>query len=88
MANVKLFGNLRKHTDKSLLQIPGGSVRAVLEALCKSYPSLREALFENGYIRQHFKIILNGHDILLAKSLDTEVSDHDQISIFPAIAGG
>ena len=88
MATVKLFGNLRKHMDGSQLQISGGTVRAVLDLLCESHPSLYDAMLENGDLRPYFKIMLNGHDISLAKGLDTTVREDDQIAIFPPIAGG
>ena len=88
MATVKLFGNLRKLVDASHLKIPGASIRAVVETLCEGNPPLCEALLEGGTIRPHFKITLNGHDILLAEGLDTVVREEDQIAIFPPIAGG
>ena len=88
MALVKLFGNLRQYRDISHSQVPGGSVRLVVETLCESNPILCDALLENGALRPHFKITLNGHDIALANGLDTPVSDEDQIAIFPPIAGG
>jgi molybdopterin synthase sulfur carrier subunit len=88
MAFVKLFGYLRNYKNISNSQIAGASVRVVLEILCESNPTLCDALFENGAIRKHFKITLNGHDIALAKGLDTPVCDEDRIAIFPPIAGG
>ena len=88
MATVKLFGNLRKHTNSSHLQIPGTSVRAVVETLCKGNPSLCDMLLEDGAVRPHFKITLNGYDIALAQGLDTSTSEDDRIAIFPPIAGG
>jgi molybdopterin synthase sulfur carrier subunit len=88
MATLKLFGNLRKHIDDSHLQISGTSVRAVLESLCEGSPLLCDMLIEDGALRPHFKITLNGHDIVLAEGLDTPVGEDDQIAIFPPIAGG
>ena len=88
MATVKLFGNLRSLTGGKQHQIPGANVQSVVANLCNQYPSLCEVLLENGEIRPHFKIILNGHDIQLSDGLDTSVKDGDQIAIFPPIAGG
>jgi molybdopterin converting factor small subunit len=45
-------------------------------------------LLENGRIRPHFKITINGHDIALSDGLDTPVIEKDQIAIFTPIAGG
>ena len=89
MANVKLFGALRKHIDSgSPLEIPGEDVRAVLAALCKAYPLVGDALYENGVIRPHFLITINGRDIRMEAGLDTSVSNGDRISVFSPIAGG
>ena len=88
MATIKLFGNLRKHSNAAQLQIPGASIQSVIETLCQENPALWDALFLDGQIRQHFKITLNGHDISLAEGMDTAVSEDDQIAIFPPIAGG
>ena len=88
MATVKLFGNLRRYSDGSQLYISGASVSAIMEKLCDGNPTLCESLFENGALRPHFKITLNGHDIFLADGLETSVGDDDQIAIFSPIAGG
>ena len=88
MATVKLFGNLRKQLDHSNLQITGSNVRGVIETLCQDKPSICDLLLEDGEIRPHFIITLNGHDIKLSDGLDTAVNQKDQIAIFSPIAGG
>jgi molybdopterin synthase sulfur carrier subunit len=88
MATIKLFGNLRSHVEASSLEISGANIRAVVDALCERNPSLSDALFEDGQIRPHFIITLNGRDVQLAQGLDTPINDGDQIAIFPPIAGG
>ena len=60
----------------------------MVEALCENNPPLCEALLEDGHIRPHFIITLNGHHIQLAKGLETPIAENDQIAIFPPIAGG
>ena len=88
MAVVKLFGNLRKQIDNPRLQISGATVGAVVDGLCEGKPALCEMLLEDGCIRPHYKITINGHDIALADGLDTLVREDDQIAIFSPIAGG
>jgi len=88
MAAVKLFGNLRKQVDGSHLQVAGSSVRAVIETLCEGNPPICDMLLDDGDIRPHFIITLNGHDINLTAGLDTVVEKDDQIAIFSPIAGG
>jgi molybdopterin converting factor small subunit len=60
----------------------------VIDTLCEEHRSLCDTLLADGYIRPHFKITLNGHDITLLQGLDTAVCEDDQIAIFPPIAGG
>ena len=88
MAVVKLFGNLRKYVDGSQLQISGASIQTVVDTLCEENIPLCDALLENGRIRPHFKITLNGRDITLAEGMNTIIHEDDQIAIFPPIAGG
>ncbi len=42
-------------------------------------------ILENGQIRPHFVITINGHN---ATELDALVTEQDLIAIFPPIAGG
>ena len=88
MATVKLFGTLRKYVNGTHLKIPGESVHQVVANLCDANPSLGDILLVDGKIRPHYKITLNGHDILLAKGVDTPLNDRDQMAIFSPIAGG
>ena len=88
MATVKLFGNLRKYIEGPNPKITGASVKAVVDMLCSDNPLLCEVLLEDGEVRPHFKITLNGHDIALAQGMDTAVDEDDQLAIFSPIAGG
>ena len=88
MATVKFFGNLRTQVGSSHLQISGENVRALLDLLIETTPSLDNVILKDGTLRPFFKIMVNGHDISLAQGLDTPVSENDQVAIFPPIAGG
>lgn len=88
MATVKLYGILRTHTNAPQLSIKGGSIRSVILNLCEGNTALCNALLEEGNLRPHFKITLNGRDIQLTSGLDTPVGENDQIAFFSPIAGG
>ena len=88
MVQVKLFGNLRQHAGEAVVSASGGTVWEVLEVLFSQYPALKTAVFEDGQLRPHVRVMINGHDSELADGLETAVSDNDQIAIFPPIAGG
>jgi sulfur-carrier protein len=85
MPTVKLFANLRKMAETKETSIAGTSVGAVLSELVKRHPALDGILLENGQIRQHVILTINGQ---LTTELDASVMEQDEIAIFPPIAGG
>jgi MoaD family protein len=85
MPTVKLYANLRKLAGTKELSTTGATVGAVLNELIKRNPAFRDVILENGGLRPHIVITLNGHNIA---DLGTPVMEQDTIAIFPPIAGG
>lgn len=85
MPTVKIFANLRKIAGTKELSAAGTTVRDVLSGLRKQNPLLVETILEDGTLRPHFVITINGHNAL---DLNTPVTEQDVIAIFPPIAGG
>lgn len=85
MPIIKLFANLRKIAGTKETSIPGASVGEILSELIKRNPALAEPLLENGQIRQHVILTINGQ---LTSAMDAPVMEQDEIAIFPPIAGG
>ncbi len=85
MPIVKLFANLRKLAGTKELSITEATVRAVLNELVKRNPLLGEVILENGILRPHIIVTLNGHNVI---DLNMQVTEQDVIAIFPPIAGG
>jgi len=85
MPHVKLFANLRTLAGTKELSIRGSTVGAVLNDLVKQNPALGEILLENGGLRPHIIITLNGNNM---DDMDVEVNEQDIIAVFPPIAGG
>ena len=85
MPNVKLFANLRKLAGTKELSITGSTVGAVLNGLSEWKPDAGRIILENGELRPHIVITVNGINIT---SLEQAVADEDVIAIFPPIAGG
>src|SRR5688572_25653691 len=70
-------------------QLRGNTVGEALEALCQQFPDLRKQLFnDEGKLRSFVNVYLNDEDIRYLDKLNTRVTDDDQISIVPSIAGG
>jgi molybdopterin synthase sulfur carrier subunit len=85
MPTVKLFASLRKDAGIKETSIPGTSIKPVISGLVRQYPVLAEKLLEDGQIRPHVVITINGHP---TTDMDAPVTEQDLIAIFPPIAGG
>lgn len=86
MPQVKCFANLRRITGKKEMQVPGGNLRQVLDALERDFPPLGAYLHGSQHVR--LIITLNGHPLDLSAGLEIPLAETDQVAIFPPIAGG
>ena len=87
---VRIPTPLRKLTDnKSEVIADGTNISEIIDDLEKKYPGIKNRLCEeDGKIRRFINIYKNEEDIRFLQGKDTPVSDSDEISIIPAIAGG
>jgi MoaD family protein len=86
---VKIPAQLRALTDGAgETEVDGTSVGEALEALYERYDGLRERITEDGELRRFVNVFVSGEDIRFGSGLDTPVSDSDEITILPAVAGG
>jgi len=85
MPVVKLYANLRKLAGTKELSITKTTLRAVLNELVEQHPALGGIVLENGQVRPHVVITINGHNAI---ELNIPVTEQDVIAIFPPIAGG
>ncbi|RPJ26036.1 MAG: MoaD/ThiS family protein [Chloroflexi bacterium] len=85
MTVVKLYANLRKLAGTKELSITGPTIGAVLNQLVRQHPPVGEVILENGGLRQHIVVTLNGQHMI---DLETPVTEQDILAIFPPIAGG
>jgi sulfur-carrier protein len=90
MARVLIPTPLRKLTnDLAEVSAAGATVGEVLTNLDKAFPTIRERLFDDaGEIRRFILVHANGEDIRFLDGLKTPVTDNDEVSITPALAGG
>ena len=64
------------------------TVGEVLDGLYDRYEGLRERIAEDGDLRRFVNVYVGGEDIRFLDGLDTAVDDGDEVTIFPAVAGG
>ena len=90
MATIKIPSPLLKLTNnESEVKVDGKNVKELLLNLEEKYPGFKERLYDDtGSLRKFINIYVNEEDIRFLKGENTEVSDNDEVSIIPAIAGG
>ena len=87
--SVKIPTQLREATDgDSTASVDGATVGEVLDALYERYGELRSRIAEDGGLRRFVNVYVGGEDIRFLDGLDTPVSDGDEVTILPAVAGG
>ena len=90
MPTIRIPTPLRKLTNnEEVVTSTGATLGAVLEELNKTYPGLGERILdEQGTIRRFVNIFVNDEDVRFLQEKETPVTEKDEISIVPAIAGG
>jgi molybdopterin synthase sulfur carrier subunit len=81
---------LRKLTNnQSEVEIAAATVGELVDGLEGAYGGIAEKLLdEGGEIRRYVNIFVNDEDIRFLDGKDTPLTDGDNVSIVPAIAGG
>jgi molybdopterin converting factor small subunit len=87
---VNLPTVLRSHAGGAkAVSVEGSTVGQVLTALAGEYPGLSGQVIDaDGTLHKFVNVYLNDDDVRYLSALDTPVTDADQISILPAVAGG
>ena len=86
---VKIPSQLRAATaGEASADVEGATVGEVLDALYDRYGELRSRIAEDGGLRRFVNVYVGGEDIRFLDGLDTPVSDGDEVTILPAVAGG
>lgn len=86
---VKIPAQLRAAAGgEGEIAVEGATVGAALEQVFERHDGLRERLTENGEVRRFVNVYVAGEDIRFGDGLETSVSDGDEVTILPAVAGG
>lgn len=86
---VKIPTQLRSATGgASTATVEGSTVGEVLDALYAEFGELRERIADDNGLRRFVNVYIGGEDIRFLDGLDTPVSDGDEVTILPAVAGG
>jgi molybdopterin synthase sulfur carrier subunit len=87
---VKIPTQLRAAAGgESDIEVEGGTVGEVLDALFDRHGELRDRLSDgDGGLRRFVNVYVDGEDIRFTDGLDTPVADGREVQILPAVAGG
>lgn len=90
MAVIRIPTPLRTYTGgQDEVTVSGATVAELVDNLDAAHPGLKERLVDGeGQIRRFINVFVNEDDIRHADGVATAVGDGDEVSIFPAIAGG
>ena len=81
---------LQKFTkNQASLECNGGTITELMDSLEQSCPGIKARLCdEQGQLRRFVNFYVNSEDIRFLDGADTALSDGDEVSIVPAVAGG
>ncbi|HTU28778.1 MAG TPA: ubiquitin-like small modifier protein 1 [Solirubrobacteraceae bacterium] len=86
---VKIPTQLRSATEgEATASVEGATVGEVLDSLYARFGELRSRIAEDGGLRRFVNVYVDGEDIRFLDGLETPVSDGDEVTILPAVAGG
>lgn len=91
---VKFYATFRELVGRKEIEVHGvKTVRELIEYLGEHYnPEIKKQLLETPRVAQgkpvDGMILVNGHNVLHLKGLDTELKDDDVVHIFPPAGGG
>jgi molybdopterin converting factor small subunit len=87
---IQVPGVLRAYSQgASEISLSVPSVRAALEQIERSHPSLYQSICdETGTVRRHVNLFVNTSDVRDREGLDTTLMPGDVLTILPAVSGG
>ena len=86
---VKIPTQLRVATGgEAEVEVEGSNVGEALDAVFAAYGDLRERITQDGTLRRFVNVYVEGEDIRFQQGLETAISEGDEVTILPAVAGG
>jgi molybdopterin synthase sulfur carrier subunit len=86
---VKIPSQLRGVTGgEAEIEVEGSTVGEALEAAFDQHDGLRDRITQNGDLRRFVNVYVSGEDIRFQEGLETSISEGDEVTILPAVAGG
>jgi molybdopterin synthase sulfur carrier subunit len=88
----RLFATLAQTAGTDRVDLDGTGVSTVgdaLDALLDEHPALDAEGVEDGKLREHLRLLVDGTDPFReAEGLDTEIDEDAELALFPPVSGG
>jgi molybdopterin synthase sulfur carrier subunit len=89
MVTVSFTPHLQRHLHIASATTPPGTLRTVLDHVFATHPGLRSYLLDDqGGVRHHLAIFINGETALDRRTLADPVPDAAEVHILQALSGG
>ena len=89
MARVVFTSNLQRYVDCAEHTVGGRTVRAALEEVFGKQPRIRDYILDDqGHLRRHVHIYIDGQRIGDGIRLDQPVGSASEIYVMQALSGG
>jgi sulfur-carrier protein len=89
MATVRFTRNIQRHVECPTREIDGSTLRSVLDAYFEKNPKARGYVVdEQGRIRQHMVVFIDGELVRDRDSLTDRVGPNSVIDVIQALSGG
>jgi len=86
---VRIPTILRQYTGgQKAVAGEGATLDELIKDLESRHPGLRDRLIDDKGLRRFVNVYLNDEDVRFLSGLETPVSDGDNVTVLPAVAGG
>lgn len=86
---VRIPTILRTYTDGAkAVEGTGDTLAALFADLDSRYSGIQERIVDDGKLRRFVNVYLNDEDVRFLDGISTQLSDGDNVTILPAVAGG
>lgn len=86
---VRIPTILRTYTNgEKAVTGQGGTLAELIDDLEAHHAGIKDRLIDGGDLRRFVNVYVNDEDVRFTGSLETTLSDGDQVVILPAVAGG
>jgi molybdopterin synthase sulfur carrier subunit len=86
---VRIPTILRQYTGgEKAVEGSGGTLVELIDDIESRHPGLRDRLVDDRGLRRFVNVYLNDEDVRFLGGLETAVTDGDNVTVLPAVAGG